>query len=190
MERGRDKFRKYKKIINIIVYYYSIFSKKKLEKKLIKYRKTTGYKGLVLRYAIIKNLAQDVGDNVSIQPDVYLSNVDNLKIGNNVSIHSMCYIDANGGISIGDDVSIAHGTSLIAFEHNFNDMSVPIKDQGLRECPIIIKDNVWIGSKVTVLGNNTIESGAIIAAGAVVTKSVEKNCIVAGVPAKLVKVRS
>lgn len=52
--------------------------------------------------------------------------------------------------------------------------------------PVIIKDNVWIGCRVIVLKGVTIGSGAIIAAGAVVTKDVPENSIAAGVPARII----
>ncbi len=53
--------------------------------------------------------------------------------------------------------------------------------------PILIKRNAWIGANATILPGITIGENAIVAAGAVVTKDVPANCVVAGVPAKIVK---
>lgn len=68
-------------------------------------------------------------------------------------------------------------------------MNIPIRDQGEIKKGIIIQDNVWIGANSVILDGVIIESGAIIGAGSVVTKSVPKNCIVAGNPAKIIKFR-
>lgn len=189
MSRGRDKFKKFKPVINLLVKLYSLFPRKVQNYLLVKHRKTTGYIGMVVRYALLKNLAKSVGDNVSIQPDVYLFNVSNLIIGNNVSIHPMCYLEAYGGIEIGNDISLAHGVTIMSVTHDYQDSSKMIKDQGLTALPVVIEDNVWVGSKATVLGGNTIKSGSIIGAGSVVTKNVEPNVVMAGVPAKKIKER-
>ena len=187
--RGREKFKKFKLIIVVICKFYSIFPKKLQNRALIRHRKQTGNIGLVIRYALLKNMAKHVGDNVSIQPDVYLFNVQELSIGDNVSIHPMTYIEAYGGVEIGNNVSIAHGTTIMSVTHDFKDINIPIKEQGITALPIKIEDNVWIGAKATILGGNTIESGVIVGAGAVVTQNIECNKVVAGVPAKIIKDR-
>ena len=189
MARGRDKFKKYKLFILFLVKFYSIFPKKILNMLFIYHRKTNGKIGLVIRYAILKNLAFYIGENVSIKSDIYLYNVDKLSIGNNVSIHSMSYIDATGGITIGNDVSIAHSTTIMSTSHGHGNLRVNIKDQELEAFPVIIYDNVWVGSKVTILAGVSIFSGSIIGAGAVVTKDIEENTIAVGVPAKAIKIR-
>ena len=137
---------------------------------------------------MLKTLA-DIGDNVSINPNIYIFNPENLSIGNNVSIHPMCYIQASGGIKIGNDVSIAHGVTLLSESHRFSNLNIPIKDQGLDYKETIIQSNVWIGAKASILAGVTVKSGSIIGAGAVVTKEVEEYSIVGGVPAKVIKSR-
>ena len=156
---------------------------------LVGFRRTKGHKGLVLRYALLKTLARSCGDNISIHPDVYLFSVNQLKIGNNVSIHPMCYIDATGGIDIGNDVSIAHASTILSTTHTFDELDMPIKDQAVEKRKTIIEDNVWIGAKSTILCGNTVYSGSVIAAGAVVTHDIPMNTIVAGVPARVIKER-
>ena len=187
--RGRDKFTKYKPIINIVISFYQILPRKMREYLFEKQRKKTGSLALVKRYALLKSLAKSVGDNVSVFPDVYLKNVQNLQIGNNVSFQPMVYIEAYGGVKIGDDVSLAEGASLFSVNHGFEDIGTPIKDQPLTALPIEIKSNVWIGAKATVLGGVQVASGTIVAAGAIVNKSTENYTTVAGVPAKIVKRR-
>lgn len=189
MIRGREKFKRYQLIINIICRVFSLFPKKIQKQLFVWARKKTGYIGLVIRYVLIKNIAKSIGDNVSIQPDVYIFNPENLIIGNNVSIHPLTYIEASGGIVIGNDVSIAHGVTIMSESHNYLGCDIPIKDQGKSLMPVKIKDNVWIGAKAVILGNKVINSGAVIGAGAVVTHDVKENTVVGGVPAKVLKNR-
>lgn len=187
--RGREKFKKYKLLIEMVTALYSIFPKRILKLLLVHHRKTTGTKGMLLRYALLKNLANHIGENVSIHPDVYLFNVEKLRIGDNVSIHPLCYFEAYGGIEIGNDVSIAHNVSILSVSHNYKGSDIPIKDQGLTAKPVIISNNVWIGAKVTVLGGVKIGSGSIIGSGAVVTKNIGNNKVAVGVPANNIKDR-
>ena len=137
----------------------------------------------------MKTLAKSTGDNVAVFTDAYLKNVQNIEIGSNVSFQPMSFIDGFGGIKIGNDVSFAEGASVFSMTHIYSDPDVPIKDQGMRPLPVVIEDNVWIGAKATILGGITLASGTIVAAGAVVTKSTERNTTVAGVPASVINVR-
>lgn len=187
--RGRDKFARFKPVINVLVKMYSFLPRVMRNRKMARLRKKTGNIALVKRYALLKTLAKSVGDNVSVFPDVYLQNVQEMEIGNNVSFQPMVYIEAYGGVKIGDDVSMAEGASLFSVNHGFEDVSIPIKDQPLTALPIEIENNVWIGAKSTVLGGVKIATGTIVAAGAVVSKDTEKNSTVAGVPAKTLKIR-
>ena len=141
------------------------------------------------RYMLLKSLASSVGSNVSIHDHVYLFHIENMEFGDNVSIHPMCYLQGSGGIKIGNDVSIAHGVTIMTENHAFCDLGTPIKDQEVIKKEIVISNNVWIGAKATILYGNNIKEGAIVAANAVVTKDVQENAIVAGVPAVIVKNR-
>lgn len=188
--RGRDYFKKYKKIINIFIKLFLLIPKNIRVRMFNSSRNFQGYKGLVIRYILLKTIAKKCGDNISIHPNVYIFNIENLVIGNNVSIHPMCYLECFGGLEIQDDVSIAHSTSIMTTEHNYLDLEKNINDQGIRICPVLIKNNVWIGCKVTILGNSTINSGAIIGANSLVKKRVDKNLVVGGNPLKIIKERN
>lgn len=187
--RGRDTFQNFRPIILGLATVLKVFPKSIRQKMLVRFRRTTGYKGLVIRYALLKTLAKACGDNVSIHPDVYLFSVSQLTLGDNVSIHPMCYIDAYGEIDIGSDVSIAHGVTILSATHTFGNMDVPIKDQPVEKKKTTVENNVWIGAKATILCGNTVHSGAVVAAGAVVTHDVAPNTVVAGVPARMIKER-
>ena len=78
---------------------------------------------------------------------------------------------------------------MISETHNFSNTEILIKNQGVKAQQIVIGDNVWLGCKITVLGNITIGSGTIVGAGSVVTKSIPENVLAAGNPCKVIRVR-
>ena len=112
-----------------------------------------------------------------------------LKVGNNSNIGSYSYIGCSGYIEIGNDVMMGPRVNLMAENHNYSDLNLSMKSQGISRSFIIIEDNVWIGVNSTILAGVRIGSGSIIAAGAVVTKDVPKNSIVGGIPAKIIRSR-
>lgn len=142
---------------------------------------------ILLRYVILFNYFESLKDNVYISHNTTLLSLKNIQIGQNVSIHTGCYIDGLGGLVIGDNVSIAHQTSILSFDHSYEDISTPIKYNRLKQGKVIIEDDVWIGCGVRVLSGVTIGNRSIIAAGSVVTKDVESGVLVGGVPAKIIK---
>lgn len=100
-------------------------------------------------------------------------------------INRNCYFDFTGKINFGSNVVVGHGVSFITAHHEIGSRSCRAgKVKGLS---IIVGDGVWIGANATILPGITIDEGAIIAAGAVVTKNVNSNTVVAGVPAKVIK---
>ncbi|WP_439816316.1 acyltransferase [Zavarzinia sp. CC-PAN008] len=107
----------------------------------------------------------------------------NIRIGRNVGINPYCVLYGHGGLTIGDDVLIAAHTIIIPANHRFERTDVPINAQGIRARGVVIEDDVWLGARVTVLDGVRIGRGAVVAAGAVVTKDVAPMTIVAGVPA-------
>lgn len=187
--RGREQFRRYRALIDVIEKAYGALPRGIREKCFVRLRSKPGKLAMLKRYVLLRTLAKRVGENVAVFPDVYLQNIQELSVGDNVSFHPMVYIEAYGGVSIGDDVSIAEGASLFSVNHIYESLEVPIKDQGLEPLPIVVEDNVWIGAKATILGGVNAASGSIIAAGAVVTKDVPPNSIVAGVPARTIRNR-
>lgn len=96
-------------------------------------------------------------------------------------------MEAYGGISIGNDVSIAHNVSILSVNHSWTEQSLPIKYNPIISGPVVIGDDVWIGCGCRIMANVEIDNRSVIAAGAVVTKNVPSNTIVAGVPAKALK---
>lgn len=103
--------------------------------------------------------------------------------GKNVFINSGCKFQDQGGISIGNNVLIGHNVVLATINHG----EKPEERGDMYLKPIVIEDDVWIGANATVLQGVTIGKGAIVAAGAVVTKDVEPYTVVGGVPARFIK---
>lgn len=185
MSRPRDKFYKYKKFIHVLVKMDSLLPKRINNRLLVLFRGTTGMVGAGIRYILIRNLATKCGDNVVILEDVFFDAIHMMSFGDNVSINPYCYVA--GEINFGNDVAVANHTSFHSFNHSFSDKSMPIKEQPTINKPITIMDDVWIGSGCRILSGVKIGTRVVVAAGAVVTKSVPTNSIIAGVPAKVIK---
>lgn len=114
-----------------------------------------------------------IGENCEIGDYCHIVAVNEVIIGNNFLCASKVFIsDTSHGVYIGEDCSLP---------------SEPPKDRCYVSRSVIIGDNVWIGDNVVILPGVKIGSGCIIGANAVVTKSIEPNTIVAGVPAKPIK---
>ena len=112
-----------------------------------------------------------------------------IQIGKNVSLNEWVYLSGFGGLTIGDNVRIGHRVSIVTSDHDHADIETPIFKQGLVSSPVVVEDDVWIGCNATILKGVRIGKGAIIAAGAVVTKDVDPFAIVGGVPAKRISNR-
>ena len=192
--RGRDKFRKYKKMLELLASFYRLFPISIRKKMLDLYRNKQGNIGYAIRYSLLKSICIHCGDNVSIAPGAYIFNAQNLDLGSNISIHPMCYIECGpfdgSYIKIDDNVSIAHGTTIICTSHTYKHDTIKIiKDMPIKYEPIHICENVWIGAKVTVLCGVEISTGCVIGANSVLTGSTEPNGIYVGAPAHRIKSR-
>lgn len=124
-----------------------------------------------------------VDENFGLFPPFSTDCGKNIHVGKNVFINSGCCFQDQGGIFIGDGVLIGHNVVLATLNHAVD----PQKRSDMFPAPIRIGNNVWIGAQATVLPGVTIDDGAIVAAGAVVTRDVPANVIVGGVPAKIIK---
>lgn len=107
-------------------------------------------------------------------------------IGNNTGINTNTFIGGQGGVYIGNHVIIGPGVKIFSENHRFDGPGF-INEQGETRLGVYIKDNCWIGSNATILDGVCLGNKTIVAAGAVVTKSFEGNCIIGGVPAKIIK---
>jgi acetyltransferase-like isoleucine patch superfamily enzyme len=105
----------------------------------------------------------------------------------NTFIGSNCVIVSINRISIEANCEIAEFSVIRDQDHCYNFSNNPIAKQGYNSSPIKIKENVWIGTKATILRGVTIEKNSVIAAHALVNKSFSKPSLIAGTPAKVIK---
>ena len=153
----------------------------------------------LMEYSTINALSYDgvdIGNNFTlgkyamIECTGVLRNVgSSLKIGNNVGINHYCFIGVRGDIEIGDNVIFGPRVNIFSENHIFDDLDIPIKNQGVKKDQTIIGSDIWIGANVSIMSGVIIGDGCVIAAGSVVTKDVEPYSIIGGVPAKLIKKR-
>ena len=111
--------------------------------------------------------------------------VGDVLIGDNTRIGIHCTVI--GPVTIGSHVNLAQGITVTALNHNFEDTTKRIDEQGVSTKPVVIGDDVWIGANAVILPGVTIGHHSVVAAGAVVTKDVPSNTVVGGVPAKEIK---
>ncbi len=111
--------------------------------------------------------------------------VGDVTIGDHTRIGIHCTVI--GPVCIGNNVNLAQGITVTALNHNYEDRTRKIDEQGISTKPVVIGDDVWIGASAVILPGVTIGRHVVVAAGAVVTKDVPPHSLVAGVPAKLIK---
>jgi len=107
-----------------------------------------------------------------------------VSIGKNTVINWDCMLYTTGGLIIGENVSISAGVWLVTGTHEMNHPQFIDTYK-----PIVISDYVWIGMRATILGGVTIGEGAVVMAGAVVTRDVPPYAVVGGLPAKVIRQR-
>lgn len=142
--------------------------------------------GAGLTIAGMANISMDAG--VRLGKDCFLTaSQGSLVLGKYVSVSPCVHLGADHGeIIIGDYVAIGPCTILRAANHHFSSLDVPVILQGHDFGRIIIEDDVWIGANCVITPDVRIGKGAIIGAGAVVTKDVDAGSIVGGVPAHII----
>ena len=133
-----------------------------------------------------KLILEKCGKNINIEKGAMFPS--SVELGDNSGIGVNARI--NGKVIIGKNVMMGANVSIIVRNHKFSDVNIPMNMQGFsEERPVIIEDDVWIGTNVIILPGVKIGNGSIIGAGSVVTKNVDEYTIVGGNPAKILKKR-
>lgn len=124
-----------------------------------------------------------VDESFTLFPPFYTDCGKNITVGKNVFINSCCCFQDQGGIFIGDGSLVGHCVVIATINHDPD----PSRRGDEYIKPVVIGKNVWIGSHATILPGVTVGDGAIVAAGAVVTKDVPAGAVAGGVPARIIK---
>lgn len=125
-----------------------------------------------------------LGKDSSIHMGVFTTGP-HIHIGDNVVVNRRVYLDGRIGVRIQNNVSISSEVYVVSLEHDLHDSTF-----ATRGAEVVIEDDVWIGVRAMIMPGVRVGKGAVVAAGAVVTKDVEPYQIVAGVPARVIGERS
>lgn len=138
-----------------------------------------------LRGFLTKPAFKRCGQNFQIGSGTIINWSSSIEIGNDVFIANNCWIQGVGGVSLADEVMLGPFTVLASNNHTKRNGSYRFGPPSRGK--ITINRGSWTGAHVVVMADVTIGSGCAVAAGSVVTKDVENNCVVGGVPATVIK---
>ena len=130
-------------------------------------------------------------DNVIVSRNcVIQGKTGSVEIGKNTDIGCNTIISSGAGISIGNSVLIAGNCYIGGGRYLANRLDIPMLEQGVySKGPVVIGDDVWLGTGATVLDGVRIGRGCIVGAGAVVTKDLPDYAVAVGVPARVIQMR-
>lgn len=137
------------------------------------------------KVTLIKSFFGSTKENVSLQPNFYCDTGSNIHVGEDFLTNYNVTILDIAKVNIGDNCMIGPNTLITTVGHPIN----PLKRRKklAQAKPISIGNDVWIGGNVTILPGVKIGDNVVVAAGAVITKDIDSNTIVGGVPAKVLK---
>lgn len=163
---------------------YEFMNKMSEEARKITFELNSSYRKPEEVRALLSELfGKSVDESFRVFPPFYTDFGKNINIGKNVFINACCHFQDHGGVTLGDDCLVGHNVVFATLNHGI----APEHRAAMYPAPIVVGKNVWIGSNSTILQGVTIGDNAIIAAGSVVTKDVEANTIVGGIPAKFIR---
>jgi len=130
-----------------------------------------------------------MGRGVNVEQKAFFGDGRNIRIGDYSGLGINCRL--YGPVSLGKHVMMGPDVIIITSNHKSDRLDIPMTEQGgTGPDPVVIGDDVWIGTRVIILPGVTVGHGAVLAAGSVVTKDVQPYAIVGGNPAKLIRYRA
>ena len=145
---------------------------------------------IYIKVFLLRVMGAKVGRKVVIYPGVWIMTGENLIIGDEVDLAKDVIITSKGGVYIGDRTLIGYRTQILSANHTIPEIGERFPISGDLYGRIIIENDVWIAANCIITAGVKIGTGAVVAAGSVVTKDVPPNSIVGGVPAKILSYRS
>jgi maltose O-acetyltransferase len=164
-----------------LVLYYLIFQHLPLSRRLF------GVPGMLRRWAC-RRIFDEMGHRVNVEAGARFGMGKGIAIGDYSGIGVNA--EVNGPVRIGRDVMMGPDVIIYTHNHEFARIDRPMRLQGASgKRAVIIDDDVWIGARAIILPGVRIGQGAIVGAGAIVTRDVPPLAIVAGNPARLIRMR-
>jgi len=148
-----------------------------------------GKVGVFMRSKMLVKQFGACGESPIILPLINVDNPKRLYIGDYFRCSRDLYISAGGTVIIGDNVGIGPSVKIWSINHNYDQVDVPIYDQGWSKKKVIIEDDCWIGANCFIMPGVCIGRGSILSAGSVLSKSIKPFSIVAGNPGRIIGYR-
>lgn len=159
-----------------------ILEREQVKKQLWLFNQTEDF---IERQAILQQLLGKVGQNAIIEPPFYCVYGKNIILGDQAYLNFSCTILDGNQVRIGSHAMVGPNVQFYTAAHEL--LAEP-RNQGWEVAkPIEIKDNVWIGGSAILLPGVTVGLNAVVGAGAVVTRDVPANTVVAGNPARVIR---
>ena len=144
--------------------------------------------GYALRRRLLKRIARRCGEDVFVKQHCYFGSGATLEVGDRSQLGHNARIGPS--VTIGDDVLMGPDIVIMTTAHAFEDPDRTIREQGaLPVEPVVIGDDVWIGTRAIVMPGVTIGDGAVIGAGSIVTRDIPPMSIAVGNPARVLRRR-
>ncbi|WP_454085475.1 acyltransferase [Georgenia sp. Marseille-Q6866] len=142
----------------------------------------------VVRRHLTSRLFDFAGAGVNVERGVWFGSGQGLSIGTGSGLGLDSVV--MGPVSLGANVMMGPRCLLVSWGHNTADLTKPMSEQGMTPAqPITVEDDVWLGGHVVILPGVTVGTGAVVAAGSVVTKDVPQYAVVGGNPARVLRYR-
>lgn len=139
--------------------------------------------------ALLTAVGAKIGKRVVFYPGVWICPGRNLVIGDDVDLAKDVIVTTTGGVRIGSRSLIGYRTQILSSNHTIPPAGEPFPISGDEHQPVSIEEDVWVGANCILAPGVRIGCGAVVGAGSVVTRDVPPNSVVAGVPAKLIRMR-
>lgn len=141
-----------------------------------------------IRRFLCKGIFRKAGKNINIEHGAFFASGRDIEIGDNSGLGLNCRV--TGPLKIGNDVMIGPDVMIFTQNHETSRLDIPMRLQTAPKKPVEIEDDVWIAARAIILPGIKISRGAIVGAGAVVTKDVPEYAVVGGNPARVIKYRN